>query len=187
MKKERIKVQDSSKPKRSLEREEGHHHDRIQNRNPSLIVLVDVHLLLDLLHKALLLLVLRSRASRSNARLLFVRNDARFLVLRQSRAGPASRLGSADVARGIAARGRREVGIDGVDLHALALGVRVLADLLAAGEGDGVGVDVGGASLLGRLRWCDGGAAASKRVGRFGGARHANGLIRDVGSGVGRA
>jgi len=161
-------------------------------------VLVNVHLLLNLLHQTLLLLVLRSRATRSNARLLLVRNNARLLVLRQSRTGPASGLSSANVARGVAACGGGQASVDGVDLHALALGVGVFADLLAAGEGDGVGVDVGGAALLGvlvggvgviGLCWGDGATAAGERVGGLGGAGQAaaSGLVGDVGGGIGRA
>jgi hypothetical protein len=156
-------------------------------------VLVNVHLLLNLLYQSLFLLVVlpRSRRTRSTG------SDTRLLRLRQSRAGPASRLGGADVACGVAAGSRREAGVDGVGLHGLALGVGVFADLLAARDGDCIGVNVVRSSLLDGLGRGDGATAAGERVGGLGGAGHAaaDGLIWNVlvgvhgvgGSGVGGA
>ena len=116
----------------------------------------------------------------------------------RSSAGPASGLSGADIACSVAACGRREAGVDGVDLQALALGVRVFADLLTACERNGVGVDAVRATFLSRLEWgvgvvglCrgDGATAAGERVRRLGGAGHgaADGLFRGIDVGVGRA
>jgi hypothetical protein len=151
-------------------------------------VLVDVHLLLDLLLQTLLLLVLRFRAAGDDARLLLLmlvakragaRNarlfvlmskragdrNARFLVLMsksaRGRAGNASGLSSTNVACCVSAGGGTcgEARVDAVGLHALTLDVRVLADLLAASGGDGGRVD----AVIG-LRHCNGATATERRV-----------------------
>ena len=109
-----------------------------------------VHLVLDLLNQTLLLLVVRgSRRARPDASLLV-------LVSNIARTADASSVGSTDVACGVGASLGGEVGgvgqRAGVGLHALALGVGVLADLLAARGGDGAGVDAVVATLFGGLQ-----------------------------------
>ena len=72
----------------------------------------------------------------------------------------ASSISGADVAGGVGAGLGRQVGSvgqrAGVGLHALPLDVSVLADLLAAGGGDGVGVDAVVAAFFGGLQGCVG-------------------------------
>jgi hypothetical protein len=159
------------------------------------LVLVNVHLLLDLLLQTLLLLVLRFRAAGNDARLLLLvlvsnsasARNARLLVAKSAgawnavllvlvsngargRGRNASSLSSTDVACCVGARGSTsgEARVDGVGLHALALDVGVLADLLAACGGDGAGVD----AVIG-LCHCDGATAAELRVFRAEGGGHA--------------
>jgi hypothetical protein len=149
----------------------------------TVLLLVVVHLLLDLLNQTLLLLVLCARRTRSDASLLVFVSDA----ARGTNAGSVS---SANVARSVGASLGGQVGSRGqragVGLHALALDVGVLADLLAAGGGDGVGVDAVVAAFLGGLQrgvgvvglgWCNRGTAAGQRVGRRGAT---DGSVGDV-------
>jgi hypothetical protein len=115
---------------------------------PTVLLLVVVHLLLDLLNQTLLLLVLRSRRTGSDASLLV-------LVSNTARSTDARSISSTDIARSVGARLGRQVRSRGqragVRLHALALDVSVLADLLAACGRDGVGVDAVVAAFLGGL------------------------------------
>jgi hypothetical protein len=71
-----------------------------------------------------------------------------------------SSISSPNIARSVGAcLGRQVRGVGqraGIGLHALALDVGVLADLLAAGGGDGIGVDAVVAALLGGLQGCVG-------------------------------
>jgi hypothetical protein len=165
------------------------------------LVLVDVHLLLDLLLQTLLLLVLRFRAAGDDARLLLLMlvakragaRNARFLVLMsksaRGRAGNASGLSSTNVACCVSAGGGTcgEARVDAVGLHALTLDVRVLTDLLAASGGDGGRVD----AVIG-LRHCNGATATERRVLGAEGRGHAaagslagNGLVKRFGVGCG--
>jgi len=128
-------------------------HDQAQGFHRSvltLLLLVVVHLVLDLLNQTLLLLVVRgSRRARPDASLLVLVSDI-------ARTADARSVGGADVACGVGAGLGGQVGgvgqRAGVGLHALALGVGVLADLLAARGGDGAGVDAVVAALFGGLQ-----------------------------------
>ena len=125
--------------------------------NPSVVtavlLLVVVHLLLDLLDQTLLLLVLRARRTRSNASLLVLVSDTTVGT-------DASSVSGTNVAGSVGAGLGRQVGSvgqrAGVGLHALALDVSVLADLLAASGGDGIGVDTVVTAFLGGLQGCVG-------------------------------
>jgi hypothetical protein len=115
----------------------------------AVLLLVVVHLLLDLLNQTLLLLVLRARRARSNAGLLVLISNNTTVST------DASSIGSANIARSVGASLGRQVGCvgqrAGVGLHALALDVSVLADLLATCGGDGVGVDAVVGAFFGGL------------------------------------
>jgi hypothetical protein len=121
----------------------------------AVLLLMMVHLLLDLLNQTLLLLVLRARRTRPNASLLLLMSNTTVSVSTDT-----SSVGSPNIARSVGARLSRQVGgvgqRAGIGLHALALDVGVLADLLAAGGGDGVGVDAVVAALFGGLEGCVG-------------------------------
>jgi hypothetical protein len=135
----------------------------------AVLLLMMVHLLLNLLNQTLLLLVLRpsSRRPRSNAGLLVLMSNNTTVST------DASSISSPNITRSVGASLRWQVGgvgqRAGIGLHTLALDVGVLADLLAAGGGDCVGVDAvvgaflgglqGGVGVVG-LGWSDRGAAA---------------------------
>ena len=119
----------------------------------AVLLLVVVHLLLDLLDQSLLLLVLRSRRTRSNASLLVLVTDTTVGT-------DASSVSGTDVAGGVGAGLGRQVGSvgqrAGVGLHALALDVGIFADLLAASGGDGIRVYAVVSAFFGGLQGCVG-------------------------------
>ena len=121
----------------------------------TVLLLVVVHLLLDFLHKPLLLLMLRARRPRSNTGLLVLMSNTTVSVSTN-----ASSISSPNIARSVGASLGRQVGgvgqRAGIGLHALALDVGVLADFLATCGGDGVGVDAVVGALFGGLEGCVG-------------------------------
>jgi hypothetical protein len=121
----------------------------------AVLLLVVVHLLLDLLNQSLLLLVLSRRRPRPNTSLVVLVSDTTVSVSTN-----ASSVSSPNISRSVGASLSRQIGgvgqRAGIGLHALALDVGVLADLLAAGGGDGVGVDAVVAALFGGLEGCVG-------------------------------
>jgi hypothetical protein len=121
----------------------------------AVLLLVVVRLLLDLLNQTLLLLVLRARRARSNAGLLVLMSNNTTVSTDTTVSADASSIGSANIARSVGTSLGRQVGCvgqrAGVGLHALALDVSVLADLLATCGGDGVGVDAVVGAFFGGL------------------------------------